>query len=46
MERGGWWHSVPVEMDREWGKSSVEGQRRCRVLRSWGAPFIEMGEGR
>jgi hypothetical protein len=26
MERGGWWHSVPVEMDREWGKSFVEGQ--------------------
>jgi hypothetical protein len=31
MERGGWCCSVPVEEDRECGKSSVEEQRRCGV---------------
>jgi hypothetical protein len=44
MERGGWRRSVLVEEDRERGKSTVEGRRRCRVL--WGRvlPFIGMGD--
>jgi hypothetical protein len=32
MERGRWRCSVPVEEDRERGKSSVEGWRRCGML--------------
>jgi hypothetical protein len=33
MEKGGWRCSVSVEKDGERGKSSIEGRRRCGVLR-------------
>jgi hypothetical protein len=39
MDGGGWRHLVPVEEDRERGNNSVEGRRRCGVLRGQGAPL-------
>jgi hypothetical protein len=34
---------APVEKDGERGRNSIEGQRRCRVLRGRVSPFIGSG---
>jgi hypothetical protein len=45
MKRGGRWRSMPMEKDEERGRSSVEGQRRCGLLRASGNAFYRGRRG-
>jgi hypothetical protein len=40
MLGSGRWHSVPVGMYEERGRSFDEGRRRCRMFQGWRCPFI------
>jgi hypothetical protein len=37
-----WWHSVPVGMEEERGRSSVERWRRCGLLSGLGCAFYRV----